>query len=667
MQCGRCGAVFAGNFCPQCGAPATAPAEGALQQCPRCGTYFQGRFCPNCGLPVAYPLWRQVVPQRPYTGRVALTVLWTIAMVLFVVIAVLAFAALGLASGLVVPNILGIQSGSTVNAGLDSGPVDWAFTPLDASASGTYRSSSGNPGGYLEASSSGFGGNRTIGRWSQAFYTAGSEPYVARAEFDVEARLGDTANTVTVYALVDASPLDPSPNLRDAVGVASFSSTTGWTDAGRFDATGQVTGSGTYYLSLVIVLDASGPGSSTTIGLDNIRMSWATDAAVVIYFPAPFPSIVYVSQEIPLFLTSWGFLLVVLFCSAAYFLATEWRSMAAPFQAPVEAIGYRLRNRSAWLTIGQVWLAITFFQVAYLLVAEAIGVPATSPIEPTPQNAWVLLYELANAAVYEEIVFRVVLIGLPLMVASFALRVMELNRGGFRGRGPPWKHLAGSLRYLLGGNVRRSSTRETLLAAMACLVVSASFFGLAHLPGWGWWKVLPSLVAGLGFGYLFLRHGVAASMLAHLVNNYIGAWLFLDVGGSAIDALVELLFLAAVLAGAGFFAWYILRAGQHLREMRSWFAGPRRVVAASPATGMAAMPMPPAPFVADPSRSLAQVQEARALVRSDPALIPRDYRPTYRPPPYGYPPVRFQCPSCGWVEARYDDGRFSCVRCGRTS
>jgi len=46
------------------------------------------------------------------------------------------------------------------------------------------------------------------------------------------------------------------------------------------------------------------------------------------------------------------------------------------------------------------------------------------------------------------------------------------------------------------------------------------------------------------------------------------------------------------------------------------------------------------------------------------------YAPAYAPayaPPYGYPPVRFQCPSCGWVEARYDAGHFTCMRCGRTA
>ncbi len=47
--------------------------------------------------------------------------------------------------------------------------------------------------------------------------------------------------------------------------------------------------------------------------------------------------------------------------------------------------------------------------------------------------------------------------------------------------------------------------------------------------------------------------------------------------------------------------------------------------------------------------------------------IPREYTPSYVPPPYGYPPVRFQCPYCAWVEAKYDAGRFTCTRCGRTA
>src|SRR5207249_6609828 len=58
----------------------------------------------------------------------------------------------------------------------------------------------------------------------------------------------------------------------------------------------------------------------------------------------------------------------------------------------------------------------------------------------------------------------------------------------------------------------RDSSKETIVAAWVFLIASSVIFGLAHAPGWGLWKVIPAMVAGLGFGYLFLRHGIAAAI-----------------------------------------------------------------------------------------------------------------------------------------------------------
>lgn len=662
MQCERCGTLFEGNFCPQCGSPAAVSPGSALRQCPRCGTSYQGRFCPNCGLPADYPSWHYAALARPRTGRAALSVLWTIAIGLFIVIAGLGLVGLGLASGLVIPGILGVQPGAIANQGLDVDAANWTFTALQPSANGSHRSAGGNPGGYLEVEGSGVGAGGWIGYWTQPFDVTGSLPYLARVDLDVAASFGSAASSVDVFVIVSRTPTVTLPSPQDD-SVMTFSGTTDWTRTRRYDESANVTAQGRYYLSIAVDVGASGSGSATVVGIDNVHMTWTTDAAVVLYLPVPFPAVFAVSQSVPLFLAYWGFVVAVIFAGAAYHVVAERREMSEPFRAPLESVGKRLRNRSAWWTIGQVWLAITFFQVAALLVFEAIGIPATSPIELTPGGEWALLYELASAAVYEEITFRVLLIGLPMAAASLILRGIELNRkGGVSGSTSWGRHLAGSLRYLIGGNTRRSSRREALLAALSCLVVSAAFFGLAHAPGWGWWKVVPSFVAGLGFGYLFLRHGVTAGILAHLVNNYLGAWLYLDPGGP-LDALTSLLFLGAIVAGAGFFAWYMIYSWQFLKEMRRWFAGPRKAFAAQGASAAAAAPPVAAamPYAPNPPASVPPPTERNS------SLIPRDYRPTYRPPPYGYPPVRFQCPSCGWVEARYEDGRFVCVRCGRPS
>ena len=39
---------------------------------------------------------------------------------------------------------------------------------------------------------------------------------------------------------------------------------------------------------------------------------------------------------------------------------------------------------------------------------------------------------------------------------------------------------------------------------------------------------------------------------------------------------------------------------------------------------------------------------ATAVAVPNRGRIPRDYTPSYVPPPYGYPPVRFQCPYCAY-------------------
>src|SRR5207245_3834662 len=109
----------------------------------------------------------------------------------------------------------------------------------------------------------------------------------------------------------------------------------------------------------------------------------------------------------------------------------------------------------------------------------------------------------------------------PRAVGCVVLRIIEVNRGGTgSGPGAAGRHIGGAWRYLIGGAVRRDSPKETLVTAWAFLVASSVIFGLAPAPGWGLWKVIPAMVAGLGFGYLFLRHAIAGGILAHFVTDY---------------------------------------------------------------------------------------------------------------------------------------------------
>lgn len=584
-------------------------------------------------------------------------------MVAFLILAGLGFAGLLIGPGLVVPGIRGMQQGATANADLDINRDRWVFTPVAPSAVEQYVNPSGE--GYLEMSAPTPSGDQVLGFWSQAFDVVGSRPYAARVQLDVRVELGDTASRGTLSLYVESSPVLPGG---PPVGAKNFTSpSSAWAPTPRFNADARLTAPGTYYLIVAFSTDAPFAGTSTVVGIDNVRVVWSTDAGVVFYIALPVPAAVFISQDPTLFLSYYLFLLFVVLFATAYHAVREWRETGTAFFAPLHALGTRLRARSAWLAVGQVFLAVWFFQIAVILILEAAGALPDSPIQITGDNVWVILYELANASVYEEFAFRVLLIGLPMAIGALILRVVEVNRSGgtWQGSTTPGRHIAGAARYLIGGRVRRTSSKETLLASWALLIASSAIFGLAHLPAWGWWKVFPSLVAGLGFGYLFLRHGVSAAILAHFVTDYAFSLAAIGYGGIAFKLFLGLYSLGLAAAGSGFFLWYLLHAWGHLRELKGrLFGPPPRSVPIVPGPTTPGLAPPPAAPPAGPSPWPTNPPPSVSASR-DTAAIPSGYVPSYRPPLYGFPPVRFQCPACGWVEARYDAGHFTCTRCGK--
>ena len=675
MVCPRCGAVFEGNFCPTCGTPApaaapVAPAPAYRGTCPRCGTAFVGNYCPRCGLPAG---WMAYAPPRSSAGRSFLSVLWTIAITGFLILVALDLAGLLVGPSLVVPGAQGIASGGTTNPEFRTDSSGWSFMALSPFASGAYVASGGNPDGYLGMSLP--PGSNAGGMWTQAVSVTGSMPFAVRLRLDALVAIsGSTGTSGRLIAALDASA--GTPDYAHATTVGWYNASTGtWIQTLRIDLSERAPTTGTYYLKLAFL--AAPNGGTTTVGLDNVRLDWITDAAVYFYLPLPLPTILFVSQDPALFLAYYGFLVAAIALACLYYSIRERKLFLAALFAPFEQIGARLRSMSAWVAIAQTWLAVTFVQVAIILVLEAIGPPPSSPITATAGNVWVLLFELANASVYEELVFRALLIGVPLALGSLAL-----NAGLARRRTPQGGSARRSLHYLVGGNLRATSSRESLLAAWVLLFASSALFGLAHAPGWGWWKVVPAMVAGLGFGYLFLRHGVGAAIIAHFATNYVSALSWEGVGGVPLDILVGLLFFVLAIAGSGFLGWYVIYAFEQARDLWRRFTShpirqpasvgggqvPPAAAYASPPPGWPAPPGAPPPPTAGygPPPTWPAPPQAASVLR-DPNQVPREYTPTYRPPVYGYPPVRFQCPSCGWVEATYDNGHFTCRRCGRTA
>ena len=99
-------------------------------------------------------------------------------------------------------------------------------------------------------------------------------------------------------------------------------------------------------------------------------------------------------------------------------------------------------------------------------------------------------------------------------------------------------------RYLVGGGFNID------LAAFVLVFVQALIFALAHVAGWDLWKVLPTTISGMAFGYLFLKRGLWASIMLHFTFDYLGMTVEVFAEwGMDIEALFGLIFLYLVAVG----------------------------------------------------------------------------------------------------------------------
>jgi len=110
--------------------------------------------------------------------------------------------------------------------------------------------------------------------------------------------------------------------------------------------------------------------------------------------------------------------------------------------------------------------------------------------------------------------------------------------------------------YILGGGFKIGPLEAFFI------VGSALMFGLAHVAGWDLWKALPTFVAGLGFGYLFLKVGIHASILLHFAFDYLSLGEGLLPGAGYMDVLLVVLF---TIVGAFYLGHYTVLAAKWFR------------------------------------------------------------------------------------------------------
>lgn len=137
------------------------------------------------------------------------------------------------------------------------------------------------------------------------------------------------------------------------------------------------------------------------------------------------------------------------------------------------------------------------FLIAFLMMS--LGYKITTPPDMLKWTLEESIFQYAKAGVWEEIAFRLVPFGVPMMIAAIGFRRKDF------------------LKYLFGGF--GASKLSVIL-----WIITSLIFAFAHVEGWGSWKFLVVLPGGFMLGYLFMRYGIHAAIIAHTLNDFLTVW-----------------------------------------------------------------------------------------------------------------------------------------------
>ncbi len=337
---------------------------------------------------------------------------------------------------------------------------------------------------------------------------------------------------------------------------------------------------------------------------------------------------------------AWYIFLVVAVSISAYFM---FRKGILPYIKSVASDMFSYKHNPFQDAVELLSLSLFVTVLTAFLYSLFTG---TSP--PTPSLGEEPLYErmmlLLNASVYEELITRTVYLGIPLYI-FYKLQKKNI-----------------SFIKIFGG------TKEIGYPEIFFILLSATIFGLAHVPGWTWWKFFPAFIAGIVLGYAYVRYGIYASITMHFLNDF-----------SSIPAEVypqytlvySLIMLGLIIAGVVFLISRLIRVLQFFRILKRPSATPEPVLPPPPpppwispeefenvtTTPNMALPSPDEPAVDSyPQRNVIGEENANLFP------IPRNFAPSTA----GEEWINIICPVCGGTEFRYEGkGKLRCVQCGK--
>ena len=266
-----------------------------------------------------------------------------------------------------------------------------------------------------------------------------------------------------------------------------------------------------------------------------------------LFISLPVPPYLFV---LPGILTGWSlfgffiFIAVVIILSNLYLFKSSFSGALKQIKYAIENVrAPMMESNNAMIMLAQLFLAVVSFTVIYNQILAWGQVPTNTPDFSSLSN-WAYIYSLTSASVYEEIISRLLLIGIPLFIIhALTGKLKDPKRN-----------------YILGGGF------EINRVTIALIIFSAITFGLAHAPGWDYWKVIPTVIAGFALGYLFVKKGIFASILLHFTINFLNIPFLISGYPVGAYLLFSLIFLFRIIMGLVYIRYYTSRIFSILRK-----------------------------------------------------------------------------------------------------
>ncbi|MHA1220288.1 MAG: double zinc ribbon domain-containing protein [Candidatus Heimdallarchaeota archaeon] len=201
-------------------------------------------------------------------------------------------------------------------------------------------------------------------------------------------------------------------------------------------------------------------------------------------------------------------------------------------KGPMPAIFTKIKNTPL---IKSMELLGAQFLVSYVLSFIFVSAAAGDGVDLATIDPFEYVIQVTWAGVFEEISFRLALIGIPMIIViSVRLYLQSVTKKDQDILTKTEETMYNRPKRFAYPKQPKLSYKDILLAIRGkykiigfpewiLVGISALLFGLAHWSGWtgGWgaWKIVQAGVTGIFLGYAFVKYGIESAIFIHISNN----------------------------------------------------------------------------------------------------------------------------------------------------